>query len=197
MVLNNYLLEIVALSGLIKPREDYRGYVHFEKSNIKYKVLLKNNNEKRCDVKLIIDGKEQGIWRLEPFSEVCIERPSYSDECFTFFRFDSKEGQKVLDYNENLGLIQAIFIPEKKSSITFSAYTSKNIIEEGLISKGLTKCGGTGLTGHSYQKFGIADEIDLDYQNKTTINLRLIYDDEPKKLRDIKYMSNPIPPLVR
>lgn len=58
--------------------------------------------------------------------------------------------------------------------------------------------GGTGLSGQSYQEFYNAPELQLDYSQSTTINIRLVLrqwnSDRP---RPLSMHSNPVPPPVR
>lgn len=59
--------------------------------------------------------------------------------------------------------------------------------------------GGTGLSGRSSQQFDRAEQMDLDYDRVTVINLRLVSkpNDEPRPLRAVSsIMSNLVPPAV-
>lgn len=59
--------------------------------------------------------------------------------------------------------------------------------------------GGTGLSGRSSQQFDRVEQMDLDYDRVTVINLRLVAkpNDEPRPLRAVSsIMSNLVPPAV-
>jgi hypothetical protein len=98
-----------------KGREDSQAYVRV-KHGKHYKVVLSNKNNTRCYVNLSIDGKEQGTWIINPHSTIELERPSYDNGKFTFYELGSKEARKGgLQNNHDLGLITAVFTPEKKT----------------------------------------------------------------------------------
>lgn len=57
--------------------------------------------------------------------------------------------------------------------------------------------GGTGLSGESDQRFGVANRIEYDYSQETTIHLRLVCkDDRRQGPRPLTSTSNPIPPRI-
>lgn len=57
--------------------------------------------------------------------------------------------------------------------------------------------GGTGLSGESGQRFGVANRMEYDYSQQTTIHLRLVCKDEQRQgPRPLTATSNPIPPRI-
>lgn len=186
--------------------EDGTGYVKM-KHGTKYQVQLKNEYYLPCAVKLEIDGKEQGVWKLDSFQSATLERPVHDSGHFTFYKLDSAEGNAIaLTKDSNLGLIKVTFTPKKEPTkvqeITRSYGRGQSLSLESYSpettrgTKGLS-AGGTGLSGQSNQEYGTTDGFDLDYSKEIIINLRLICDesadiDQPRPLT----RSNPVPPPV-
>lgn len=80
----------------------------------KYKILLRNHNDIHCDAKVEVDGKEVGVFRLNPKENLALERPTNDARCFTFYHIDSEESRDVrLDKisKDELGLIRVTFTP--------------------------------------------------------------------------------------
>lgn len=73
-----------------------------------------NMTSLKTNAELWIDGKKMGKWRIEPKSDIVVERPEYNNRKFTFVKETSWEGAmgklKINDF-EN-GLIEVKFIPE-------------------------------------------------------------------------------------
>lgn len=82
-----------------------------------------------------------------------------------------------------------------------SCYIPRSISIGDTISMNNTCAGGTGLSGHSSQKFITASSISYDIDKITEINLRLvskkgsIEDDDPIELKPVVH-STPVPPPV-
>jgi hypothetical protein len=200
MLLNGYLVRIP------EGQEDSRGYVGL-KHNQKYKIALRNGNATRCNVSIKIDGKNQGTWRMEAYDNAVLERPAHDQGCFTFYKLNSSEAQKVqLQDDSSLGLVEVIFIPEMRYPVAndlsvLEAYGtrsgSKSISYSSERSARNFSAGGTGLSGWSQQNFGQASEMPLDKSKTTTIYLRLVCikdnTDEPRPLTN---HTSPIPPRI-
>lgn len=202
------------------------GYAVLEKSGTQYKLALHNYGSQRCDVRIEIDGKHQGTWRLDVHQSAMLERPAHREEKFTFYAASDVENFAKAELDEIdssvLGLIKATFTPEK----VVRPFSSLKVVGMGLPSldvdeapiamgavaggymsttspsnqvsysagqRGLS-AGGTGLSGHSNQHYGIAPEIEYNLAMQTVIHLRLaLRTDEPKPLTSY---STPIPPPV-
>lgn len=152
-----------------------------------YTIRLENEGRKRCDAKVEIDGHPVGTWRIGSQSFILLERPAHETGRFTFFKAGSIEGEKAaIIRSENTGLISVTFVPEKldRSHGLSAAPLSEESEEDG--------AGGTGLTGHSAQKFTEAEPIDLDVSMAFTIHLRLVA--KPEKIRPLMPRSTPVPP---
>ena len=209
MELNNYQI------ALDKGQENSgTGYVELEHDTV-YRVFLVNDNDSRCDARLSIDGQIVGTWRIEAHDSIVLERPSNSTGRFTFYRFGSKEGQKVdLQANVWLGLIRCVFLPEKYVQKVYSPLLGTNPYYNENELRGSTpksfgggstrrgggsggqSAGGTGLSGNSNQSFGKANSIEYDHDKMTTISIRLVCKDVETDIRPLRSRSTNVPPSI-
>ncbi len=188
MELCGYGLEIVG--GNEKP-DGYVEMVHGKQ----YSLHLINDNDMRCDVEVHIDGKHVGTWRIEEESYISIERPVNDTGKFTFYKFGTPEArQSELEKNEVLGLVTAIFKPEKVLINVDRCISHNDIINlEGKAAPNF-RAGGTGLSDESEQRFGTIEALEYDLEKQVTIHLRLIA--AKGQPRPLKPISTPIPPPV-
>lgn len=175
MKLHKYELAIV---GVEESEDGYAVLQHGQR----YSIKIANNNSSVCDVELLIDGGRAGLFRLEEESSAVIERPVNDDGFFTFYELGTKEARKAgIDNNESTGLITAIFKPEYESP-------------PGALNAAPLP-GGTGLSGHSNQKFTTVDSIHYASPEKfVTIHLRLGSSPQDTIRPLHKKMSSPVPP---
>lgn len=191
---------------------DGRGYVSMNHMQI-YEIRLGSSFYGLSDVKIEIDGKEVGIFRIKSNQAVVIERNIKDRGRFTFLRNGTQEYFNAgLDRvsSANRGLIKVTFYPQRINYRNIEPNNSPH--ETGLPSTFDPKSGGTGLSGISNQDFKYTENIDKDYSKTTTIYLRLIeavqyQASEPlnqvKPLEDINNYgrvtmpkNNPVPPPV-
>jgi hypothetical protein len=199
MELNNYLV------GLDKGQENTEnGYIELEHDTV-YRVFLVNDNDSRCDAELSIDGEKVGTWRIESHDSIVLERPSASTGRFTFYRLGSKEGVKAdLQTNQELGLLKCVFTPERYVQKVHSNLLGTNPYYNENVSRGSTpksfgggqSAGGTGLSGNSNQSFGKARPIEHDFNNATTIYIRLVCKDAEPNIRPLRSRATNIPPSL-
>ncbi len=192
----------------------------------RYRLVLRNSNNERCDARVEVDGNHVGTWRILGHRSITLERPAEDDGHFTFYKLGSPEGAQIqLVDNANLGLVKVTFTPEVRprplprtrgsSSASYampaaaapmqwdetsSAPASYGISKSaslGMADSGAESysAGGTGLSGHSSQTFGVAQPINLDYSRQTVIHLRLVCKDEDQP-RPLTSHSTPVPPRV-
>jgi hypothetical protein len=211
------------LTQVKQPHEDERGYVYLQHGDV-YRICLRNHSDENNDVIVEVDGKEIGCWRLKAFQTAIIERSVDDLGQFTFYEIDSSEAQKIglkAIARTDLGLVKVTFIPEKPRH---SGIPTSDIFHPSAKSNGTINCsdwsknsssgsrgsgqsvnlnmhsaGGTGLSGRSEQRFGLAGAIDRDYENQVIINLRLISkpSNEPRPLQAVNStVSNLVPPPV-
>jgi hypothetical protein len=163
------------------------GHIRLE-HQVFYTIRLSNHHNRRCDVRLSIDGKEVGNWRIPANSTIELERPVNDTGRFTFYRLGSEGALAAgLSESEAIGLISAIFIPEliKKTNSVEIIFSKRTHDARG----------GTGLSGMSGQKYGIAESILPDIENTTTIYVRLVaHDRSAHPLKSTKEITPP-PPL--
>ena len=145
------------------------GHVRLEHQAF-YTLRLSNLRSTRCNAKVMIDGKEIGVWRIESQSKIELERPVGDVGRFTFYRLNSAGAAAAgLSATEQMGLVTVVFIPER----TASSYDDVPMFSRR---QGDAR-GGTGLSGLSGQKFTPAESIDLDHASAVTIYARLVAHD--------------------
>jgi hypothetical protein len=159
------------------------GYIQM-KHGTQYTVLLQNESNRRCDAEVYLDDRQVGIWRIDCYSTVTIERPVHDRGRFTFYQVDTPEAiQAGITENSSSGLIRVLFKPERIPDKTVAAPMAAR-----------AAAGGTGLSGYSEQQFTTVAALDYAPADFTTINLRLIsIVDEP---RPLFIDSTPVPPPV-
>jgi len=183
-----------------------------------YTIVVGNTHQQRCRVRISIDGQTVGTWQLAARQvNARIEHPIGTDERFTAILRQSAEGVDAeLDMvsRQDLGLIEAVFIPERERELNAALYYGggdyKNGEERPVSYSGTQDVRkmampgaamGTGLSGHSDQRYGNGEYFDVDYDKTVTITLRLIdlsYGQASPKpviqpLRLVRY-ANPVPP---
>lgn len=86
--------------------------------NSPYKVKMTNNSNHRANATLKIDGDTMGVWRLEAYSDITVERPTNNNRKFTFVRETSWQADMggVARGSSQNGLVEVIFVPEIKNT---------------------------------------------------------------------------------
>lgn len=191
------------------------GYVEMTHGS-HYTINLRNNNDVRCDAVVSVDGKHVGTFRIDAHGSMTLERPSNDTGRFTFYRRGTKRFREAeLDQisRSDLGCISVEFRPECacRPTIAYTPHRHKmlrqhdDIHDRRIGSYGTTEAmnccfaaGGTGLSGHSDQKFVTVAELVYDTSRFTTINLRLVSGGKGGEARPLKPVtrSTPIPPPV-
>jgi hypothetical protein len=95
--------------------------------NKEYRVRMINNSRSRVNATLTIDSEVMGVWRIEPFSDIVIERPSHNDRKFVFVEETSREakmGGVTKGKSEN-GLVEVAFVPEKTKAPKYYAQQNR------------------------------------------------------------------------
>ena len=93
------------------------GYVEINHGT-QYTLRLRNGwYSRKCDAKVMIDGKHVGTWRIPSGESIVIERPVHDTGRFTYYKSGTKDakdaGLNSVDADD-LGLIQVVFTPEKQ-----------------------------------------------------------------------------------
>jgi hypothetical protein len=116
--LNGYSLEILA-HGEIMEKIIYKNANYYALENdTEYKIRLTNNKNVRTDAHIWIDDQKVGVWRINPYSRITIERPANLNRKFTLVKeisYRAKEAGIELGLQTN-GLVKVEFKPEKYSS---------------------------------------------------------------------------------
>ncbi len=159
------------------------GYIYI-KHGTQYTVLLENESNRRCDAEVYLDNRQVGIWRIDSYGTVRIERPVHDNGRFTFYQAHTSEAiQAGITENNSTGLIRVLFKSEQIRTKPVASSTTARLAP-----------GGTGLSGYSEQQFTTVMELDYAQADFTTINLRLVaIFDEP---RPLFIHSTPVPPAV-
>lgn len=187
----------------------YAGLRHGEQ----YKIRIINNADTRAAISFTIDGiKFQNKLVIPANSNADLETIPDTGKRLTFFAQDMQEAQQALlgeVPREDLGVVSATFTREKKPEprpMRLSFASTRGVEDcfgggmEGTKSFG---AGGTGLSGHSNQRFG---QTTFDTDSKfpsVTINLRLVHDPARTNGLDAhpipgrqKPVANEVPPPV-
>jgi len=179
--------------------------------NSEYKIKLGNNTETRVDAILKIDGSTMGTWRIEAYSEIVVDRPTYNNRKFTFVREASWQGDMggVTRGNTNNGLVEVTFIPElivyRRNEFDGSAYAPASARATGAGSgtptfneaRGLAatnqsySVGGTVLGADSSQRFSRAPFMVRDYSRQVVRRVRLVVDEQIRRRRPYVSIREP------
>jgi len=198
MQLGNYTLTIVGGEERLINGATYVNIQHGKT----YKLAIRNNDWKRCNAEVTVDGKRINTWRLNGNSGVQIEGEPDSNGnvtgLFTFYRLGTSDASiaQIAD-NNNTGLIQVVFTPEKpvlRDGSPISKGISNEPVYRGATTRG-AHAGGTGLSGQSNQQFGSAGHMPLDYNGQVTLSLRLM-EFEPVNLGPRPLNASPVPPRL-
>lgn len=94
--------------------DDYNGYVRLP-HGASYAVCFSNQQNRRADAELSIDGLSMGTWRLSAYQTSCVDRPADDTGRFTFYRARSSEGYAVGSADvsrQDKGLVSVRYYPE-------------------------------------------------------------------------------------
>lgn len=92
-----------------------------------YKLKLINKGDTKVDADVMLDGKDVGTWRVNPYSSTIIERPANEQRKFVFVSEIGSIARRtgaIAGKGDN-GLIKVTFTPEKKVYVTAREITSK------------------------------------------------------------------------
>ncbi len=198
-------------------REIDGGYVEIPHGTV-YTLLLENKRyDRRCDVKIEVDGKVVGEIQLSRYGTLRLRGPVDDNGCFTFYSVESVEAIQVGAQNvakNDRGLVQVTFKPEylepeeKTSGMVYRSakglsddfggsyggqHQNTARLRSGVGGQSAT-AGVTGLTGNSGQKWRTVPPLKYDPSLETVISLRLIavVNDGPREMQSMP-KSNPVP----
>lgn len=198
------------------------GYVKM-RHGVQYTVVLINNYRGGfggipADADVSIDGKHIGTFRVGAGSRITLERSPIDSGRFTAFRADSYEGRQIgaNPRSENAGLVKVVFRPGRVKDRVVPAVVRPNPWSDPFPplyrgAGGVEKCcsmgmdlgpcsaAGTGLTGHSNQRFTDVEELDHLGYEPVTIYLRLVVEDgdAPRVLKTTPSRESPYPRPLR
>lgn len=158
-----------------------------------YKIRLSNNRETRADAHVYIDNEKVGVWRINRYSSITIERPTNFARKFTLIKENTRTARKagIVNGHESNGLVKVVFKPElatfgccfmhDDSTPTFNEMTYFNASQKNNIMScnANYSSAATGLGEKSSQQFRAADSLDqIDQDNITVIITRLVVDND-------------------
>lgn len=177
--------------------------------NTSYKVKMSNNTHLRVNARLKVDGVCMGVWRIGPYSDILVERPTHSQRKFTFVKENSWEAKMggMNAENNNNGLIEVAFTPELKTAqyhdnrITKQCMTfnSARSFSDSLSNYSV---GGTVLGDDSSQRFDSASRMIEDESRRVIKRLRLVIDEKRQPYTSIRreydqsIYDDPVPPKL-
>lgn len=212
--LNGFAVEIIGSNGPVNKLYDM-GHTYFSMPHgTEYKLRLSTSRNTRSDAHVWIDGEKVGVWRLNPYDSITIERPANIARKFTLLAEgtnDAINANIVTGANEN-GLVKVVFKPEFRewsyplcsdglysaTNQCISTNSTKQLYSYPQKQSFGIESAGTALGDRSNQTFGHASRlISIDENNVTTIYARLVVDNGPKytSLKSIRHMSD-IPPRI-
>ena len=120
--LNGFSVNILGnVNSFKKDDHNYYALPHMSE----YKIKLTNNRPTKCDAQVFIDGESIGIWRINSFDNIILERPANTNRRFIFIKEGSNIAQNAgIYYNQNNGLIKVIFTPERIKYVDKICYTN-------------------------------------------------------------------------
>ncbi len=169
------------------------GYVRIDHDQT-YSIMMSNANPLPCDVKVEVDGKSMGTYRIGAFGSTTLEGPPEEARRFTFFEAGSEEAlytDIVGDRRQN-GEIRITFTPHSRrmrrqsrvnrgksfrsrGSVSFSAMAPQSLSVDSYAHRSANAHeGATGLSGYSDQTFRTVGSVPLDRSRSQTIGFRLI-----------------------
>jgi len=190
-----YQIKIIANNANEIKRNGYRYCTLPHHST--YGVKMENRSLLRVNAYLHIDDVLMGCWRINPMSNVIIERPQHSPRKFLFVKEGSGEGNmgRVQVGKIKNGLVEVEFIPD--ADIAHIGYddciTNSQFISNSLESSNFS-AGGTVLGKSSGQTFRSADHIVEDIDKSVKKCIRLIIDPQYQYIK--RDYDDPIPPRL-
>jgi len=116
--LNNFSVDVRSNDCKVKKRHTFNGNYFVIKNGSTYKLILGNHNSTQCDCHVWIDNEKMGVFRINPHSEIVLERPNNVKRKFTLFSENSdiaKDNGAISGDHYN-GLVKVEFRPERKES---------------------------------------------------------------------------------
>lgn len=115
--LNGYSLEILMDSEPVEKIIYKNANYYALPNNTEYKIRLTNSKDVRTDAYITIDDEKVGVWRINPYSRITLERPTNGNRKFTLIKETSYQPKPTgieVGLQTN-GLIKVEFKPEKYS----------------------------------------------------------------------------------
>jgi hypothetical protein len=122
--LNDFSLCILANNMSVRRKYMNRAHYYILRDGSEYQIRLSNDRSVKCDATVWIDGEQIGVWRINPHSDITIERPTNINRKFTFLKKGTNDAHSAgikCGKMEN-GIIKVTFEPEKQHVYTEAMY---------------------------------------------------------------------------
>lgn len=109
--LSDYSVTVLVNNKVVPEKEGYVALCDGDN----YELKLENNSNASCNAKIVIDGKDQGTFRMFRKGILILERPANESKLFTFVlvkEHGAASGHTAGDVTN--GLISVTFTPEKQ-----------------------------------------------------------------------------------
>jgi len=118
VLLNGFSLEILDDTGVVE-KAIYRNSNYYALADrTEYKLRLGNDHGVKTDAHVWIDNEKVGVWRINPYSRVTIERPANVSRKFVLLKEGTSAAREagIGQQDSNNGLVKVVFKPEKISA---------------------------------------------------------------------------------
>lgn len=147
-----------------------------------YKIQMSNHTKTKCDAEVYVDGDKIGLWRINSYSTISIERPTNIKRKFIFYDEKSGDAQSagINSGKSTNGLVKVIFKPEliqkyRHCNDYYLDHSSPQLLSFSNSVNESYGSGATALGDNSRQTFGNTSQIvNVDHSRVTTIQTRLI-----------------------
>lgn len=143
---DNFIVSIVA-DGAKKTKINNENFVYLAE-NTKYQIRIDNKINLKTDVKVYINDVYIGIWRIEPFSTLFIQRPISVNKKFVF--------DKYLKQNE---VIKVYFYPHDQKLVNWCTPSFYGDLIEQNNNKNNNKCHSIFSDSPNSKKFSMVSPL--------------------------------------
>jgi len=114
MNVNNFSLSVISDTANVRRVTDSNGTYFIMPDRTEYKLVLINNNAARADAHVWIDNNKVGVWRVNGFSQIVINRPAKINRKFTLLKEGSFDAVTagIPSGGYSNGLVKVMFRPE-------------------------------------------------------------------------------------
>ncbi len=114
--INGFALEVHDIDGPVEKIIYDEANYYAMADRTEYTLKLTNDLAVRTDAHVWINGEHVGVWRINPYSTITIERPANVSRRFTLFKEGTRAAMDagIIPGSSDNGLIKIVFKPEAK-----------------------------------------------------------------------------------